>query len=147
MADQPWNYGIGRGSPLDKLCQSAGRILLLGSDHDEVTLLHYAEHIAPFEGKRIARYKVPISRDETRIWVDCEEFDTSGKGVHPNWPQKAFALIVDDFISKSTGTATCCVGRVGLAESVLLDAAGLVSHALNIMIAWARDTHRGHVEL
>ena len=138
VADQPWNYGFGRGSPLDKLCQSTGRILLLGSDHDEVTLLHYAEHIAPFEGKRIARYKVPISRDGTRIWVDCEEFDTSGKGVHPNWPQKAFARIVDDCIAKSAGTSICNRGRVGLADSVLLDAQALVSHALPIMMTWAK---------
>jgi aminoglycoside 3-N-acetyltransferase len=139
MVDQPWSYGYGYGSPLDKLCRSGGKVLLLGSDHDEVTLLHYAEHIAPFEGKRIARYKVPVLRDGARTWVDCEEFDTSGRGVHPNWPPRAFAAIVDDFILKTGGTSGCRSGRVGLAESVLLDARGLVSHALPIMMAWAQD--------
>jgi aminoglycoside 3-N-acetyltransferase len=139
MADQPWNYGFGHGSPLDKLCLSGGKILLLGSDHDEVTLLHYAEHIAPFEGKRIARYKVPVLRAGTRTWVDCEEFDTSDQGVHPHWPPRAFANIVDDFILKTEGTPGCRSGRVGLADSVLLDARGLVSHALPIMMAWAQS--------
>ncbi|MBO0763463.1 MAG: AAC(3) family N-acetyltransferase [Hyphomicrobiaceae bacterium] len=143
IADQPWNYGLGRGSPLDKLCQAGGKVLLIGSDRDEVTLLHYAEHIAPFADKRVARYKVPVLREGKRTWLDCEEFDTSGKGVHPNWPPKAFASIVDDFISKSGGIPNCSVGRVGLAESVLIDAQGLVSHALPIMIAWARDASLG----
>jgi len=139
VANPPWNYGFGRGSPMDKLCQSGGNILLLGSDHDDVTVLHYAEHIAPFEGKRIAQYKVPISRYGARVWVDCEEFDTSGMGVHPNWPQAGFALIVDDFISKSVGTSVCKKGFVGSAETVLLDAQALVSHALPIMMNWAKQ--------
>jgi aminoglycoside 3-N-acetyltransferase len=138
MADQPWNYGFGHGSPLDKLCQSGGKVLLLGSSHDEVTLLHFAEHIAPFEGKRIARYKVPVMRDGARIWIGCEEFDTGSKGVHPNWPQDAFARIVDDFIATSAGSGTCSTGTAGRAPSVLLDAASLVSHAMPIMTAWAR---------
>lgn len=137
MADQPWNYGFGRGSPLDKLYRSNGKVLLLGSRHDEVTLLHYAEHIAPFEGKRIARYKVPILRDGVRVWVDCEEFNTSSEGVHENWAENAFELIVDDFIAKRAGTPVCRVGQVGLAESVFLDAAELVAHAVPIMESWA----------
>ncbi len=108
-------------------------MLLLGSRHDEVTLLHYAEHIAPFGGKRIARYKVPILRDGARVWVDCEEFNTSGDGVHENWAENAFELIVDDFIAKRAGTPACRVGQVGLAASVFLDAADLVAHAMPIM--------------
>ena len=137
MADQPWNYGFGRGSPLDKLCASGGKVLLVGSRHDEVTLLHYAEHIAPFEGKHIARYKVPILRGGVRVWADCEEFNTSGEGVHENWAENAFELIVDDFIAKRTATPACRIGQVGLAPSVLLDAAELVAHALPIMTGWA----------
>jgi aminoglycoside 3-N-acetyltransferase len=137
MANAPWNYGFGIGSPLDKLCVSGGKVLLLGSRHDEVTLLHYAEHIAPFEGKRIARYKVPVLRDGARLWLDCEEFNTSGEGVHENWAENAFELIVDDFIAKRAGTPACRVGQVGLAESVLLDAAELVAHAVPIMEGWA----------
>lgn len=137
MADQPRNYGFGPGSPLDKLCRSGGKVLLLGSRHDEVTLLHYAEHIAPFEGKRIARYKVPVLQGSTRLWLDCEEFNTSGEGVHENWAENAFELIVDDFIAKRVGTPACCLGQVGLAKTVFLDAADLVSYAVPIMVACA----------
>ncbi len=137
LADPPWKYGFGRGSPLDKLCQAGGQVLLVGSRHDEVTLLHYAEHIAPFDGKRIARYQVPILRDGVRTWRDCEEFNTGSEGVHENWAENAFEQIVDDFIAKRAGTPACRVGRVGRADSVLLDAAELVAHAVPIMVGWA----------
>jgi aminoglycoside 3-N-acetyltransferase len=102
-----------------------------------VTLLHYAEHIAPFKDKRIARYKVPILRDGARVWVDCEEFNTSSAGVHDNWTENAFELIVEDFLAKRAGTAACRAGQVGLAASVLLGAAELVGHAIPIMTGWA----------
>jgi aminoglycoside 3-N-acetyltransferase len=136
-ADQPWNYGFGRGSPLEKLCEAGGRVLLLGSDHDEVTLLHHAEHIAEFNGKRIARYRIPVQRDGQRVWMECEEFDTSSRGVHPNWPDRFFARIVDGFIAQYSGTAFCSCGTVGSAGSVLMDASKLVAHAVSIMIATA----------
>lgn len=137
-ADQPWDYGYGRGSPFEKLCQAGGKVLLLGSDHDEVTLLHYAEHIGEFGNKRIARFQVPMMCEGERNWTFCEEFDTSGQGVHPNWPERFFALIVDGFIARYAGTAFCSVGRIGDSESVLMDAAKLVGHALPIMTGQAR---------
>jgi aminoglycoside 3-N-acetyltransferase len=136
-ADQPWNYGFGRGSPLDKLCGAGGKVLLIGSDHDEVTLLHFAEHAANFDGKRIARYKVPIVREGARSWVDCEEFDTSERGAHARWPKRFFAEIVDDFVAKTMDTGRCRRGRVGNADSLLLDAAALVDHAIPLMIRQA----------
>jgi aminoglycoside 3-N-acetyltransferase len=138
IAGQPWNYPYGVGSPLHKLCQAGGKVLLLGSDHDEVTLLHHAEHIAQFDGKRIARYKVPLEREGRRVWVDCEEFDTSGKGVHANWPGKFFEIIVDGFIMAYSGSQICREGQVGNAHCVLMDAAALVNHAVPLMEARAK---------
>jgi len=137
-AGQPWDYAYGVESPLHKLCQSGGKVLLLGSRHDEVTLLHFAEHIAAFDGKSVARYKVPLERDGHRVWVDCEEFDTSGKGVHANWPVNFFEIIVDDFISKYSGSDPCREGLVGNANSVLMDAAALVKHAVPMMETCAK---------
>jgi aminoglycoside 3-N-acetyltransferase len=135
MADHPWLYGFGEASPLDKLCDEGGKVLLLGSSHDEVTLLHYAEHLAPGRDKPIVRYKTPLLVDGERRWVECEEFDTSD--VHPAWPRDAFAVIVDDFIANASGTPACCTGMVGRAQSTLLDAAALVEHAIPIMTAWS----------
>jgi aminoglycoside 3-N-acetyltransferase len=139
VADHPWNYGYGYGSPLHKLCQMGGKVLLLGSCHDEVTLLHYVEHVASFDGRRVARYKVPLMHAGARVWVEAEEFDTSSRGVHANWPENFFELIVDDFIVKFSGTDVCALGRVGQADSVLMDANALVKHAIPVMEARAME--------
>ena len=94
LSKQPWNYAFGRASALDRFVALDGKILLLGCDHDTVTFLHYAEHIVDIPGKRVSRFKVPVSDGGTRVWRDMEEFDTSD-GAHPNWPDRFFARLVD----------------------------------------------------
>lgn len=135
--DQPWNYAYGRGSPLEKLVEAKGKVLLLGCDHDTVTLMHYVEHVTEFAGKRIARYRVPVLRHGERTWVWCEEFNTSDEGVHANWPDRFFAKIVDAFIAANRGTGLCHMGKAGDAETFVIDAAALVRHAVPIMVAQA----------
>lgn len=78
-----------------------GKIVLLGCDHDAVTFLRYVEHVADIAGKRIARYQVPVRENGGRVWRAMEEFDTSGDGVHANWPDRFFAKIVDSLLSKT----------------------------------------------
>ena len=134
----PLNYGFGKASPLAKLCEADGHVLLLGSNHDEVTLLHHAEHIADFPDKRIARYVVPLMRSGKRTWVPCEEFDTSER-AHESWPDKFFEQIVDDFIARNDGTDACRIGRVGDADTVLLSAPKLVAHAVRTMVRQAKS--------
>jgi aminoglycoside 3-N-acetyltransferase len=129
FAEQPWSYAFGRGSALARLVELGGRILMLGSDHDTVTFLHYAEHVVDIPGKRVARFKVPIEEDGRRVWREMEEFDTSDRGAHPSWPGRFFATIVDGYLA-ATGNRG---GRVGDAESYLMDARGLLAHALDAM--------------
>jgi hypothetical protein len=57
-----------------------------------------------------------------------EEFDTSER-AHPNWPDRFFARLVDEYLSRTHNRG----GRVGDAPSFLLDARGLLSHALSVM--------------
>jgi aminoglycoside 3-N-acetyltransferase len=137
-ADAPLSYGFGKASPLAKLCEADGHVLLLGSNHDEVTLLHHAEHIADFPDKRIARYVVPLMRNGKRTWVPCEEFDTSER-AHESWPDKFFEQVVDDFIERHDGTDACRTGRVGDADTVLLSAPKLVDHAVRTMVRQAKS--------
>ena len=81
MSSQPWDYALGADSPLERFLMLDGKIVLLGSDHDAATFLHYVEHIADFPGKRIARYQVTVMENGCRVWRAMEEFDTSGDGV------------------------------------------------------------------
>ncbi len=136
ISGQPWNYPFGRGSALDRLAELDGKILLLGCDHDAVTFLHYAEHIADIPDKRVARFMVPVSEDGRRVWRAMEEFDTSEHGAHANWPSRFFARVVDTYLMKTKNAG----GPVGDAHCVLLDARGLLAFALAVMKAVAADS-------
>ena len=135
LTGQPWNYAFGRGSALERFVARDGRILLLGSDHDTVTFLHYAEHIADIPGRRVARYQVPVNENGQRVWRDMEEFDTADAGAHPHWPARFFARIVDTYLH-DTGNRG---GRIGAAESYVIGARRLLAFALQTMTDVARD--------
>jgi aminoglycoside 3-N-acetyltransferase len=134
---QPWNYAFGRESALERFVELNGKILLLGSDHDTVTFLHHVEHIVDIPGKRVARFKVPVAENGVRVWRDMEEFDTSGDGAHPSWPDNFFAKITDSYLTASSNHG----GKVGDAQSYLLSARGLLDFALPVMTRVASDTN------
>ena len=129
FSEQPWDFAFGHRSPLERFLELGGKILLLGSDHDNVTFLHYAEHVADIPNRRVATFQVPVSEDGQRIWREMKEYDTSDRGAHPSWPDRFFATIVDGYLAK-TGNGG---GRVGEAESFLIDARGLHEFALAAM--------------
>jgi aminoglycoside 3-N-acetyltransferase len=134
---QPWDYAFGHDSALDRLVGLDGKILLLGCDHDTVTFLHYVEHIADIPDKRVARFKVPIAENGRRVWREMEEFDTSGAGVHANWPQRFFARLVDGYLSTTENRG----GPVGDAWCHLLSARELLQFARPVMEHVAVDRH------
>jgi aminoglycoside 3-N-acetyltransferase len=129
FSSQPWDYAFGKGSAFERFVALDGKILLLGSDHDAVTFLHYAEHIVPIPDKRVARFRVPVMENDARVWREMAEVDTSGAGAHPNWPDRFFATIVDGYLAESGNAGE----RVGDASSVLMPARGLLDFALRVM--------------
>lgn len=131
---QPWNYAFGHGSALERFVELDGKVLLIGSDHDQVTFLHYAEHIVDIPDKIVAKYKVPVMENGQRVWRDQEEFDTSER-AHANWPDRFFARLVDTYLAQTGNRG----GLVGNAECLLFDARGLLDFSLPIMTALASD--------
>lgn len=134
LAEQPWDFAYGRGSALERFVEAGGRILLLGSDHDAVTFLHYAEHVVDIPDKRIARFEVPVLEDGRRVWRDMAEIDTSTP-AHPAFPDNVFARIVDAHLRRTGNPG----GNVGDARSYLMDARALLTFALAAMVAIAAD--------
>lgn len=132
-ADHPLNYGYGPNSPLAKLYSSQGKLLLMGSDLDQVTLLHFAEHIAPIKEKRIRHLRVPLLKNHQKVWVDLEEFDTS-VGIR-KWPHRYFEKIMLAFFDEYKIKPS----KVGNAESYLIDANALVDFAVPIMVKDAQQ--------
>ncbi|MFL5312927.1 MAG: aminoglycoside N(3)-acetyltransferase [Myxococcales bacterium] len=135
FSHQPWDYAFGRGSALDRFVGLDGKILLLGSDHDTVTFLHYVEHVADVRDKRVARFKVPVVENGERVWREMEEFDTSDAGAHANWPDRFFSLLVDGYLAATANQG----GRVGNAWSHLLGARRLLAFAQPVMERVALD--------
>lgn len=135
IATQPWDWAFGHGSALERFVELDGRILMLGSDTDAVTFLHYAEHIVDVPDKRVARFKVPVLEDGRRVWRDMAEFDTS-EPAHASWPERLFGEIVEGYLEKTGSTGAL----VGDARSYLIDAGGLLAFALAVMKDKAQPT-------
>ena len=71
------------------------------------------------------------------MWRDMEEFDTSDRGAHDHWPKRFFARIVDKHLEQTGNRG----GRIGDAESYVLDSRGLFEAASRTMKAVAADPH------
>ena len=122
MRDQPWHDYYGPGSPLDKLCAWGGRILRLGADPDTVTALHYAEYLADLPAKRRTRwdYLLASSEGPRHVWIECLD---DAEGIVDREGEDYFAVILKAYLA--TGRAR--TGRVGRADSELIDAADIVA--------------------
>jgi aminoglycoside 3-N-acetyltransferase len=119
--DHPLDYGYGAGSPLAKLVENKGKVLMLGAPLDTITLLHYAENRARMAHKHIVRFQCPILRDGHKLWIDVEDFNTGE--VHADY---TFDGIARDYLVEGRGRQ----GVVGNADSYLLDAADLAAFAI-----------------
>ncbi|MBM3727382.1 MAG: aminoglycoside 3-N-acetyltransferase [Acidobacteria bacterium] len=124
-AGHPFQYGYGEGSPFEKLVRLGVQVLMIGAPLDTITLLHYAEHRARIPGKRIIRYRRLMPGANGPVWMDFEEFDT-GDPVHDSLPGNCFERIALDYLASGQGRQ----GRVGAADSYLLDGAGLVDFGI-----------------
>ncbi|MEZ2132391.1 MULTISPECIES: aminoglycoside 3-N-acetyltransferase [unclassified Sinorhizobium] len=128
--DHPLDYGYGEGSPLAKLVEAGGKVLMIGAPLDTMTLLHHAEHLARIPNKRLRRYEVPFATENGTIWRMIEEFDTSDPVVG-GLAYDYFADIVRAFIAEGSAAQ----GPVGKAPSLLVDATSICAFAVE-WIEW-----------
>jgi aminoglycoside 3-N-acetyltransferase len=120
--DHPLNYGYGVESPLEKLVEARGQVLMLGAPLDTLTLLHYAENRAQMRHKRVIHYSCPILREGERVWVEIEDYDTG----EPH-DEYSFEEITREYLALGKGWQ----GSIGSAPLYLFDAADLSAFAIN----------------
>lgn len=116
--------GYGPASPLGRLVDWRGRVLMLGAPAGTVTALHLAESLARIPGKRRVRYEVPLRVAGRRCWRKAEEFDTNA--LLDTCVETGFDPIADiatDYVALGHGLR----GRVGRAGCWLFDAQDLVA--------------------
>jgi aminoglycoside 3-N-acetyltransferase len=127
------DHGLGETSPLARIYELDGNILLLGVGHENNTSLHLAEYRASFPGKRNETRGAPVVRGGKRIWalpedihLDDGDFKIIGE---------SFAQAVGDLKS----------GKVACAAAMLLPQRSLVDHAVHWMDANRNPEHGGTV--
>ncbi len=126
-ADQPLDYGYGAGSPLAKLVEAGGRVLMIGAPWETMTLLHHAEHLADIPGKRVLRFEVPYrAADGGTVWRMTEEYEST-EAIVAGLPDDYFADVLRDFVGAGQGVT----GMVGNAEALMVEARVVTAFAVD----------------
>ncbi len=115
-AEHDLESSLGERSPLARVYELQGRVLLLGVGHESNTSFHLAESRATYASKRVIRHGAPISIDGQRRWVEFDDLDPCSDD---------FPLIGKAFEGEH-GIASHQIGR---AESRLLSQTALVDFA------------------
>jgi aminoglycoside N3'-acetyltransferase len=125
LENAPWHDYYGADSPLDRLCRAGGRVLRLGADPDTVTLLHWAEYLAPLARKRRIRRFVAVAGTAGPEIRHVDALDDEA-GIVPWDGDDYFGLLLEDYLETGSGRR----GRVAGAASELIDANDLIGFAL-----------------
>ncbi|MGM0398151.1 MAG: aminoglycoside N(3)-acetyltransferase [Halobacteriota archaeon] len=117
------DFGLGERSPLARLYEVGGTILLLGTNHNTNTSLHLAEYRAGISPPKV-RNAAPIRRDGERVVAEYEDIELS----------------TDDFLDIGAAFERehdVASGTVGAADATLIDQRSLVDFAVEWM-----ESHR-----
>lgn len=115
------DFGLGEGSPLARIYDLDGSILLLGVGHDRNTSLHLAEYRADYPSKRFVTQGAPISIDGQRTWVTFQDILLC---------EEDFVRLGEDY-ERDGGPLER--GHVGMAETLLIPQRALVDYAAHWM--------------
>ncbi len=110
---------LGEGSPLARLYERHGQVLLLGVDHSSNSSLHLAEYRAQWPGKRSSTpFRARMMREGATVEVVFHDLDLNSDD---------FGRLGEDF-ERVTGSVR--TGRVGAGVGRLMDQHALVDFAV-----------------
>ena len=113
-------FGLGEDSPLARVYDLNGLVLLLGASHGSNTSMHLSEYRANLPTRRIVQEGAPITVSGSRRWTTFEEIEPDSSD---------FERIGKDFLRSDAGNAVR-QGRVGLADCQLMPQRGVVDFAV-----------------
>lgn len=113
-ADHRLNSGLGEDSPLARVYDLEGKVLLLGVGHDRNTSLHLSEYRAEWPGRKVIKYGSAIRVGNQRQWVSYEDLEVNSED---------FAEIGSDFIQagKSVTKNVACGKSQLMSQRELVD--------------------------
>ena len=109
-------------SPLGRLHELDGYVLLLGARHGSNTSLHLAEYLADVDGRSHVDMFAPVQRHGVRQWARYRDIDLDGDDF-------------EDIGAAFEATGLCRVGKVGNATAKLMRQRDLVRFAVD----WMRE--------
>lgn len=118
-------FGMGEGSPLARIYDLDGYVLLLGVGHDRNTSLHLAEYRATFPTKHIVQEGAPISSSGSRRWTTFENIELDSSD---------FGRVGEDFLRSDAGNEVRR-GKAGLAACQLMPQRDVVDFAVGWLTA------------
>jgi aminoglycoside 3-N-acetyltransferase len=107
VGEHPSAHSLGDTSPLGRLYDAAGHVLLLGVGHGNNSSLHLAEHRAVWPTKRLVTHGGAVSIDGVRQWQTFEAFSSEEKDF-----ERLGADFEREFAGIRIGTVGAGVGRV-----------------------------------
>ncbi|MCQ6559472.1 aminoglycoside N(3)-acetyltransferase [Paenibacillus mendelii] len=112
------SYALGEQSPLARIYDIDGWVLLLGVGHANNTSLHLAEYRADYKTKSERICKAPMKRDGVRSWIEFLELD---------FDSDDFTLLGEAF---EHDTGLFIRGKVAGADALLARQRDLVDYAV-----------------
>jgi aminoglycoside 3-N-acetyltransferase len=116
-ANHAFDYGLGEASPLGRLYEQDGYVLLLGVDHDRNTSIHLAEYHADL-APGTHENTVPIERDDGAETITYRDLETDSSDF-------------DELGTDYEADVGLEMGRVGAATAKLLEQPSLVDFAVD----------------
>lgn len=117
--DHQLEFGLGQGSPLQKIYELGGYVLLIGVGHDSNTSLHLAEYLAEYKGKKYIKTGASMKVDGKRKWVIFRDIEVNTDD---------FKMLGDEFNKKHADSIM--TGNIGMANSYLFSQKLLVDFAV-----------------
>ncbi len=116
---------LGEGSPISRLYELNGQVLLIGVTHENNSSIHLAEYRSDFPGKKYNKTGCAMLVNNQREWVEWEELDVNSDD---------FEQLGKDFESKINYTP----GKIGMAESRLISIREIVDYG----IEWLKENRK-----
>lgn len=115
-------FSLGEGSPLAKIYERGGQVLLLGAGYESNTSFHLAEYRANYPGKKVVESGAPVMVDGHRRWKYFRDIDISSDD---------FGEIGQSFEKKNPREVR--IGKVGRATARLFSQSLCVDFAVRWM--------------
>ncbi|PKK89926.1 MAG: AAC(3) family N-acetyltransferase [Candidatus Wallbacteria bacterium HGW-Wallbacteria-1] len=132
----PLTPKMGETSPLARIYELDGSVLLLGVDHNRNTSIHLAEYRAEWTGKTFVDCKSPVIESGSRVWKTYSDLD------HDDGDFLEIGRDFEEACGMASETETSCcqatlahesiiIGKVGQATARLMSQTSLVDFAVS----------------